>query len=112
MDSVQIYWRDTAMKLAGWGTGILFAVASWAMFQSQLFELKPEAHDREKIRAIVLLLFAYGGTIAWYFALRWIYQRHLAEGIDETVLEWRFIRAYTIVVSLCTWALASLAAFL
>lgn len=111
MDSVKIYWRDAAMKLAGWGTGILVVVAGWAIFQSQLFELKVGAHDRDQLRAIALLIFAYGGTAAWFCALKWIYRTHLTEGIDATVLEWRFVRAYAVVVTVCTWLLASIAAF-
>ncbi len=111
MDEVKKYWRDSVMKLAGWGTGILVVVAGWAMFQSQLFELKPGAHDREQLRAVALLVFAYGGTVAWILALRWVYKNHLSEGTDATVVEWRFMRTYAIVVTVCTWMLASLAAF-
>ena len=112
MDSVKIYWRDAAIKLAGWGTGILIAVAGWAIFHSDLFELRLGAHDREKLRAVALLVFAYGGTITWFFALRWIYKTHLSEGSDATVLDWRFMRAYVVGVTACTWLLASIVAFL
>lgn len=112
MDPIKTYWRDAALKLAGWGTGILIVVAGWAMFQSEMFELKAGAHDKLKLRAIALLIFAYGGTIAWYLSLRWIYRHHLLEGVDATVIEWRFVRTYAVVVTVLTWLLASIAAFL
>lgn len=112
MDAVQVYWRDMSIKLASWGTGILIVVAGWAFFKSQEFGLFDYLHPRERLRALALLVFAFGGTVSWYIALRWIYKRHLSTGVDGTVISWWLVRTYAVVVILCTWLLALITAIL
>lgn len=115
MDEIKKYWRDKVMQLLGWGTAAFVAVAVWSIDKSDKFELGPLADDTSDlgniIRAIALLLFAIAFGPTWFHAVRWIYARHLSQKIDDTVLPWKPVRNYTIIISGMLLMVAILVAF-
>lgn len=100
------YWRDASVKLLGWGTTILAGIALIAFNDSQKYELIWPLHPRDRYRAIVLLIFVFVYGVAWFLGSRWIYKRHLTTNIDSTVLPWRVVQIYLLVVILSMWLLA------
>ena len=114
MDDVKVYWRDRAIQLVGWGTAAFVAIAGWTLDKSGRFELGPFAGDSHdpgnRLRAIGLLLFAVAFPPAWYGAVRWIYEHHLSHNTDDTVLPWRYIRRYMILIVALQFVVAALVA--
>jgi hypothetical protein len=116
MDEVKKYWRDAAIKLLGWGTGSLIVVSGWALTISDRFEIGPFADGTagggSGTRAIALLFFAIGFGVSWYFAVRWIFVKHLSKDVDASVLPWSLVRLFLLVIISLLWIVSGVVALL
>ena len=114
MDESKKYWRDKVAQLLGWGLAALVTISAWSLNESELFELGPLAgntHDLGNvIRAVVLLLFAVTFPFVWFGVIRWIYTTRLSEGIDDTVLPWKFVKSFVVLVSFLMLMVSALVA--
>ena len=103
------------MQLLGWGTAALVADAGWSVTVSEKFEIGPRASGSNDpgnvIQAIALLLFAVVFGLAWFNAVRWIYGRHLSRDTDDTILPWKPVRNYVIIIACTLLIVSSLTAF-
>jgi hypothetical protein len=104
MNESRRYWRDKVTQLLGWSTGLVTLVAGWALDKPEKFELgilwssRNDAGDI--IRAVALIIFSVCVAVALPMFIRVIYRRFLVAEIDETVLPYKFARAYALAVSM------------
>jgi hypothetical protein len=116
MDSTKVYWRDTLVKWLGWGSGVLAVFAGWAVEKAHLFEIGPWADGKaergSELLGASLLAFTAFFSVGWMAGARWICRTHLSEGIDGTVLPWKYVRFYVHLVVGLLWTVASLVALL
>jgi hypothetical protein len=104
MNESRKYWRDKVTQLLGWSTGLVTFVAGWALDKPEKFELGILWSEWKKVgdvvRAVALIVFSVCVAVALPTFIRIIYRRFLAAEIDETVLPYKFARAYALAVSI------------
>lgn len=110
MNESRKYWRDKVTQLLGWSTGLVAVFAGWALDSPEKFELgilwSTFVDVGDFIRAVALILFSVCVAVALPTFIRIIYRRFLVAEIDETVLPYKFARAYALVVSMLIMLIA------
>jgi len=89
MTEQQKYWRDKVSQVLGWGTAALLVVAGWSLEHTDQFEIGPWADQIKPgtaLNAIGLIAFALIFSIGWVRSLKWIYDNHLVNCTDSTIL--------------------------
>ena len=92
------------MQLLTGGFAVLVVIAGWSISETEKFELGPFADNNEDrgsvLRAVALILFVASFVLAWFKSVKWIYTRHLSSDTDGTILSWKIVRKYMLIISL------------
>jgi len=82
---------------------------------TEKFELGPcaegTAEFANRMRAIALLIFVIVFCLCWYLAVKWIYDRHLSNETDGTVLPYKTVRNFVLVIGCTLFIVSCLVAF-
>ncbi len=110
------YWRDRLTSLLGWGTAFALLVCGWLVQYGPEIELlrpkdavmgaKAEAEYAVAWkRAMFLITLAPVWLGAWAAACLTIHKRFLARSDDATVLPFKLVRFYVVLLSLGLYAI-------
>jgi len=106
MNEIQKYWRDRVNNLLQWGAAIFILLVGWGVTRHETFAFGGNRNQRLASYSLLAASIVYTPLLP--LAIRYIYRRFLNDGIDETVLSYRFAMTCAIILSALTLIVAVL----